>query len=225
MIKSLSPKLTRQRLRIKFSRGRELKYISHLDLMRLWERALRRAVIPMAYSEGFNPRPRLSFGSPLAVGTTSDSELLDISLEQRISPHHLMANVTKQLPNGIAIYEVQEVGLKVPSLQSQTNHAEYTVTVETDRSPEEVKLAVQDFLKREHMQWQHVRDKKTREYNIRALVEDIVILEHHDDDCTLNMRLKISGRSEQVVLALGFKSHPKSIHRTNIIFDSAIGNG
>ena len=225
MIKSLSPKLTRQRLRIKFSRGQELKYISHLDLMRLWERALRRAVIPMAYSEGFNPRPRLSFGSPLAVGTTSDSELLDISLEQRISPHHLMANVTKQLPNGIAIYEVQEVGLKVPSLQSQTGYAEYTVTVETDRSPEEVKLAVQDFLKREHMQWQHVRDKKIREYDIRALVEDIQFLNCQSNECTLRLKLKISARPEQIALALGFTNYPKSIHRTNIIVDTAIGNG
>jgi len=179
----------------------------------------------MAYSEGFNPRPRLSFGSPLAVGITSESELLDIYLEQRISPHHLIANVSNQLPNGIAICEVQEVGLKVPSLQSQTGYAEYTVTVETDMLPEEVKLAVKGFLKCEQMQWQHIRDRKTREYDIRALVEDIKVLEHYSDDCTIGMRLRISGRPEQVALALGFKNHPKSIHRTNIIFDSAIGKG
>ena len=178
----------------------------------------------MAYSEGFNPRPRLSFGSPLAVGITSESELLDIYLEQRISPNHLMDNISRQLPNGIAIFEVQEVGLKVPSLQSQTSHAEYAVAIETNRPTAEVKLAVQDFLMCQHMQWQHIRDRKTREYDIRALVEDIKILEHHDDACTIGMRLRISGRPEQVALALGFKSHPKSIHRTNIIVDPAIGN-
>jgi len=225
LIKSLSPKLTRQRLRIKFSRGQELKYISHLDLMRLWERALRRANIPMAYSEGFNPRPRLSFGSPLAVGVTSNSELMDIFLEQRISPHHLTTNISKQLPNGIDVCEVQEVGLKVPSLQSQTSHAEYRIDIEMNRPTEEVKLAIQDFLKREHMQWQHIRDKKTRKYDIRALVEDISILGYQSNDCILDMRLRISGRPDQVTLALGFTNHPKSIHRTSITLDSVIGNG
>ena len=179
----------------------------------------------MAYSEGFNPRPRLSFGSPLAVGITSEAELLDIYLEQRISPHHLTINVSRQLPSEVAVCEVQEVGLKIPSLQSQMSYAVYTVVVETNRSPEEVKLAVQDFLKREHIQWQHVRDNKTKEYDIRALVEDMSISEHQNDESALNMRLKISGRPEQVALALGFTNHPKSIHRTNIILDSAMGNG
>jgi len=192
--------------------------------MRLWERSLRRASIPIAYSEGFNPRPRLSFSSPLAVGTTSEAELMDIYLEQRISPHHLTTNLSGQLPNGIAISEVQEVGLKVPSLQSQTSHAEYAVTVETDKSQQEVKLAIQDFLNREHMQWQHIRDTKIREYDIRGLVGDIKIVDHQDNKCSFSIRLKISGRPEQVVLALGFTNHPKSIHRTDIIVDTATGS-
>ena len=58
------------RLRIKFSRGEQLKFLSHLDLMRLWERALRRAGINPAYSEGFSPHPRISLAAPLAVGVT-----------------------------------------------------------------------------------------------------------------------------------------------------------
>ena len=64
------------RLRLKFSRGEKLKYLSHLDLMRLWERALRRAGLPAAYSEGFSPHPRISLASPLAVGVTSRAELM-----------------------------------------------------------------------------------------------------------------------------------------------------
>ncbi|MFC1978476.1 TIGR03936 family radical SAM-associated protein [Chloroflexota bacterium] len=224
MIKSLSPKVAIQRLRIKFCRDLELKYISHLDLMRLWERALRRANIPIAYSEGFNPRSRLAFGSPLAVGITSESELMDIFLGQRISPNHLTDNISKQLPSGITICEVQEVGLKVPSLQSQASSAKYTVTVETEKSLKEVGLAVQEFLKCQHMQWHHVRDTKTREYDIRAQVEDIRVLGFHSNECKLVMKLKISARPEQVALALGLTNHPKSIHRTNIILDSATNN-
>ena len=57
-----------QRLRIRFRRGLAVKFVSHLDIMRLWQRALIRAGMPLAYSEGFNPRPRLSLAAPLAVG-------------------------------------------------------------------------------------------------------------------------------------------------------------
>jgi len=219
LTKSLLPKVSRQRLRIKYTRGQEIKYISHLDLMRLWERALRRASIPVAYSEGFNPRPRLSFGLPLAVGITSDAELLDIFLEQRISPYHLTVNISKQLPSGVSVAGVQEIGLKVASLQSQATLAEYTVVVNTDKPREQIQSTVQDFLKRKHVNWQHKRDGKIKEYDIREVVEDIQVSGQHDNDYTLSMRLKISGRPEQVTTALGFTSHPKSIHRTNIIFN------
>ena len=219
MIRSLSQRVPIQRLRVKFGRDCKLKYISHLDLMRLWERALRRAGIPVAYSQGFNPRPRMSFASPLAVGITSESELLDILLEQRISTEHFISSMSKQLPSGIDIREISEVGLKVPSLQSQATLAEYTVMVSTDRSTDEAKSALRDFLKLEHMQWKHIRDNKTRQYDIRALVKDVTLSECGDGRCRLQMTLKIGARPEQVALALGFKNHPNLIHCTSIILD------
>ena len=99
-----------QRLRITFSRSEELKYITHLDLMRLWQRVLRRANIPLVYSQGFSPHPRISLGAPLAIGVTSSSELMDIFLERRLSPHFFIKSVKEQLPGGIDILEVEEVG-------------------------------------------------------------------------------------------------------------------
>jgi len=74
-----------QRLRIKFSRGEEIKYISHLDLMRCWERALKRADVPLMYSEGFSPHPRISLAAPLALGVTSEAELMDITVSRWVS--------------------------------------------------------------------------------------------------------------------------------------------
>jgi radical SAM-linked protein len=76
-----------QRLRVKFSRGDEIKFISNLDLMRLWQRALRRAGMPLAYSEGFNPHPRISLAAPLPLGVTGEAELMDIVLSRPVSPH------------------------------------------------------------------------------------------------------------------------------------------
>jgi len=121
-----------QRLRITFSRAEEVKYISHLDLMRLWERALRRAAIPMAYSQGFSPHPKISLTAPLAIGVTSDGEVMDILLQKRVSPYFFIKVVSEQLPSGIGILGVEQVSLTAPSLQSQVREAEYRVEVEAD---------------------------------------------------------------------------------------------
>ena len=88
-----------QRLRVRFTRGDEIKFISHLDIMRLWERALTRAGIRITYSEGFSPHPRLSLAAPLAVGVTGESELLDIYTADTVSPHWFTDAMNKQLPD------------------------------------------------------------------------------------------------------------------------------
>ncbi|MCL4464985.1 MAG: TIGR03936 family radical SAM-associated protein, partial [Chloroflexi bacterium] len=75
-----------QRLRVSFSRGEAAKYVSHLDLARLWERALRRARLPVAYSAGFTPHARLAFAAPLAVGITASAELVDVYLSELVPP-------------------------------------------------------------------------------------------------------------------------------------------
>ena len=90
-----------QRLRIRFSRGEEIKYISHLDLIRLWQRALNRAGIPLTYSRGFNPHPQISMALALAMGVTSEAELMDIYVDKFISPHAFTTTITPQLPDVI----------------------------------------------------------------------------------------------------------------------------
>jgi radical SAM-linked protein len=212
-----------QRLRVTFSRGEELKYISHLDLMRLWQRALRRADIPLVYSQGFSPHPRLSLAAPLAVGVTSSGELIDIFLERRVSPHFFIKVVREQLPRGIDISEVVEVGLGLPSLQSQVRSAEYRVVVETDKKPNEVENAIASLLSSDKLPWQHNRDKEVRRYDLRTLVDDLWLIEYHSSEFIIGMKLRCdssgTGRPEQVLSALGFTVHPKSIHRTKLILE------
>jgi radical SAM-linked protein len=210
-----------QRLRVKFGRGQELEYISHLDLMRLWERALRRAGMPIAYSQGFNPRPRLSIAAPLPIRVTSEGDLIDIFLERRASISFFTKAVAAQLPPGIEILEVKEIWPNLPSLQSQVRYAEYRVDIESDRELKEVQLAIQSLLGSEHLPWQHVRDKQVRKYDLRALIHDLWIEDWHGTRCNLGMRLRTdsegAGRPEQVTLALGFAQQPQSIHRTKLI--------
>jgi radical SAM-linked protein len=214
-----------QRLRIRFRRGTELKFISHLDLMRLWVRAMRRAQIPVAYSEGFSPHPRISLAAPLSVGVTGESELKDITVIKPVSPHWFMSSVNQQLPSGLEILEVYPVSPTMPSLQSQVRFAEYNIELVTNKTEEEIKTTVHRLLAQETIPWHHERDTGRRDYNLRALIDDIQVKACGGGSCILEMKLKCdeggTGRPEQVVFALGFNEYPKSIQRRRLVLNTA----
>jgi len=212
------------RLRITFARGEKIKYVAHLDLMRLWHRTLRRAEVPIVYSQGFSPRPRLSMAAPLAVGVTSEGELMDLFLTKRMAPFFLIKAVSPQLPQGLEILEAEEVSLDLPSLQSMLHFAEYRAGVGREKSRDEVTKAMDSLLALTHLPWQHVRDTEVRRYDLRALVDDLWLVEEGEEEMVLGMRLhageKGTGRPEQVAAALGFSAAPKYIHRTRLILSS-----
>jgi radical SAM-linked protein len=209
-----------QRLRIRFSRGEEIKFISHLDIMRLWQRALHRAEIPLAYSEGFSPHPRLSLAAPLAVGLTSQAELMDAFCSKWVSPHFFTDAVSQQLPAGIEIVQVYSVAPTLPSLQSQVGYAEYEVKLETEKDQAAVEVALASLLAAEQLPWHHERDTGTRNYDLRALIDDLWLISWRRGSSTIGMRLRCdsggSGRPEQVAAALGF-DHPTATHRTKLL--------
>jgi len=213
-----------QRLRIRLSRGQEIKFISHLDMMRLWERALRRAEIPLAYSEGFSPHPRISLAAPLPVGVTSEAELMDVSVAKWVSPHWFTSAVSQQLPRGIEILGVYQIALGMPSLQSQVRYAEYRAEVETEKGPEAIESAISALLSVERLPWHHQRDTGRRSYDLRALIDDLWLVDWRHPYCTIGMKLRCdsggSGRPEQVASALGFSHYPQSIHRTKLILEA-----
>ena len=213
------------RLRVRFKRGQEVKFISHLDLIRLWQRALHRAGIPLAYSEGFSPHPRISLAAPLPLGVTSEAELMDISLSQLVSPHFFTTALSQQLPPGMEILQVYQIAPNQPSLQSQVRYAEYKVEVKSDKQSEDIKLAIMSLLSAKHLPWQHQRDTGTRSYDLRALISNLWLMDCQHPYCTIGMRLRCdssgAGRPEQVTLALGFTHHPQLIHRTKLILHTS----
>ena len=208
------------RLRIRFGRGEEIKYISHLDIMRLWERALRRAQIPLAYTEGFNPHPRLSLAAPLPLAVTSEAELMDVFTARMVTPHWFTGVITPQLPIGIEIIGVNNIAPNAPSLQSLVRHIEYRVEFETEKEKEDIESAIASLLSAEHLPWYHQRDTGRRSYDLRALIDDLWFIEKSQSCCTIGMKLRCdssgTGRPEQVTSALGFQSRPHSMHRTRL---------
>lgn len=209
-----------QRLRVRFRRGEEVKFITHLDLMRFWERALRRAEVPLAYSEGHTPRPRLSLAAPLAVGVTSSAELMEVFLTRRVALRDFMRSVSAQLTAGIEVLEVVEVGPGLPSLQSEVRWARYRVEGPLDGSHEDVGSAVGRFLAAESMPWEHMREREVRRYDIRALVRDLSAEDAPAGSYALAMTLRCdnaaAGRPEQVAAALGLPE-PSAIHRQELV--------
>ncbi|MFC1968488.1 TIGR03936 family radical SAM-associated protein [Chloroflexota bacterium] len=213
-----------QRLRLRFCRGERVKYITHLDLMRCWERTLRRARMPLAYSEGFSPHPRMSLAVPLPLGVTSEAELMDIFLTRWVSTTLFIRAVGQQLPPGIDMLEAWIMAQGIPSLQSQVRFAEYKVEVESHQSQEEVESSLHALLSTKHLPWQHSRDTGVRHYDLRALIDRLWVIDWRESWCTLGMKLRCdnrgSGRPEQVAAALGFHD-PKAIHRTKLMLAPA----
>ena len=117
------------RLILKFTKGKEVRFVSHLDMLRLFQRAFRRAQLPLAFSQGFNPHPLMSFATALSVGFTSCGEYLDVILMEDISPKKLMDEVNATLPAGVRILKVYDASGSKASLTSVMRSAEYAISV------------------------------------------------------------------------------------------------
>jgi radical SAM-linked protein len=117
---------TKNRARIKWSKGPRYRYMSHLENMAMIERALRRARLPVAYSQGFNPSMKLSFGPPLPLGFTSEAEFVDVTLESNLMPY-MIEGFREALPDGIKIISAAVVFGKTRSLSASLNRVVYTV--------------------------------------------------------------------------------------------------
>jgi len=166
----------KQNIRIRFSEEGDIRFISHHDLMRLFERALRRAALPLAMSEGFNPRPRMSFPAALSVGHTGRNEVADFGLAEWIRPEEFAARLAPELPDGVSVLSVEitgphptrqpkEVSYLVPLLPDhrvteQTIHellAKEQATVTRLRKGQEGRIEIRRFVKALRLEGDSVR--------------------------------------------------------------------
>ncbi|MBD2627595.1 TIGR03960 family B12-binding radical SAM protein [Trichormus variabilis] len=120
-----------QRLRVWFGKQGDMALVSHLDLMRLFDRVMRRAGLPISFSGGFHPNPRISLTSALALGATSSGEIVDFELTQPMDVESFREQLVSQLPTDIPIYNVEEIDLKASAATQTMEAAEYLLTVST----------------------------------------------------------------------------------------------
>ena len=117
------------KLRIRFSKRGKVRWTSHRDVARMWERALRRARLPVAYTAGFSPRPQLSFGLALPTGCESDAEYLDVALTAPVEAAGLAGALDPLLPEGVEVMAADTVAPGVPSLQEAVTSCSWTIEV------------------------------------------------------------------------------------------------
>ncbi len=216
-----------QRFRITYGISGALIYASVLDMGRLWERLLRRAEVPLVYSQGFNPHPRLQFAAPLPVGYSSEYELLDIWLAEPMDAAEVQQLVTAQSPDGLAIAQVAEVRLDAPSPQSQMQRARYRVTLRASVGEVELRAALQRLLSSATLLRERIKKGRMAGYDLRPLIDELAIVGGEGDCFTIDMLLCAgapgSGRPEEVVSALGVEVRDLAIRRTALLWGNSSG--
>lgn len=155
----------RHRALIVFSKGEEARWIGHLDVVRVFERAVRRACLPVSYTEGFNPRPRMSFASALGVGATGARELMSLELSEQVDPKEIGRSLGHALPHGIKIEEVQMLPWGAAK-DFGVRASEFEVTVE-GVGLATLRGAVERLLSRSQVVVERARDGRVRKIDIR----------------------------------------------------------
>lgn len=112
--------------RVYFDKYGEMKFISHLDLLRFFERIFNKAEIPVKYSQGFHPRPKMSFGSPISLGTEAYNEIMDFETDAEISNEEVVKRLNESAVLGFKVHKVEEVPRKSSIMEEFTNML-YTV--------------------------------------------------------------------------------------------------
>ncbi len=224
----MSAKHAVQRLRVGYCVSNPLQYVSVLDMGRLWERLLRRAGLPLAYTQGFHPHPRLQFATPLPVGYWGEDEWLDIYLCEALEEELAFGRLAEQCPQGLRIQRVQTVPLDAPNLQARMREAEYRVLVWSTAPPAALQQAVAAFLDREQAPRTRLRKGRPQQYDLRPLILALAYVgaQAHPEDGwvhTLQMRARCgsqgSGRPEEVLEELGLEMAHYRIYRTRLIWE------
>lgn len=213
------------KLRMKFKKERPVMFISHLDMMRTFERAFRRADLPVAFTQGFNPRPKISFTPALSVGITSSSEYMDVEFYEDVSVDDVNIRLNRVLPEGLRVINIGIPDEKLPL--SMLNGARYVVKV-TLKSWDLQKLekSINTLLRQDEIIVEKVTKSGTRSLNIAPFIYKIDLLSNDDNIANIGMAISIGQQGsvspKLIVLELerilAKKLEVISIHREELFY-------
>jgi radical SAM-linked protein len=213
-----------QRYRITFSKTEAMRFTGHLDLVLTWERTFRRAVLPLSYSEGFNPRPVINLASPLPLGFISSAEIGDFWLSEIIPRDKVLDSLQRSLPPGLIIHDVQEISqLHSSKLPALVERSEYSVSLFDEYPGLEQKI----YRLLQSSQW--IRSRKGKEYDLRPLIHGLKLeTSHGGTHSSLWISLftlpTATGRADEVLLALDIPAYKAIICRVAIVLKPGEAN-
>ncbi|MCI7779198.1 MAG: TIGR03936 family radical SAM-associated protein [Clostridiales bacterium] len=176
-----------------FYKHDEVRFVSHLDMQRLFQRAFRRAGLPLSYSKGFNPHPLLSFATALSVGYTSECEYFDVFLDEKIDADEFRSRVNAVLPEGVAVTKAVDAGEMKTSLTTLMRSADYFARLDFDRevTSDELENALASLLTGEIFV-----EKKTKggmkDVDIRPLLISVNLIDCSEGSAILYIKGKLT---------------------------------
>jgi radical SAM-linked protein len=204
-----------QRIRIAYNKGLELQYTGNLDMHKVWERTFRRAQLPLAYSQGFHPQPKLQQAAPLPLGFTSEAEILDVWLDTDAPLNEITKKIVTTAQPGITVREVKEIVLASEPLPNLVTAAEYRIVCDEPLEPAEIQGRIEALLAQPKIE----RERREKSYDLRPLVQHLAV--ENAAPLTLTMLLTslpgATGRPEEVLNELQIDPYTVDIDRTRLI--------
>ncbi len=205
------------RVRVNFDKTESMRFIGHLDLYRAWERALRRAGVPLAYSQGFKPHPRIQIAAALPLGFTSSNDLLDIWLEEAIPLSQLQSQIQPVLPPGLRLNHLAEVPLQQPALQSLLVASEYEM-IFLEYIPD-LNQRIDELIHSSTIPF----ERKGKIYDLRSSILSLSLLPQNQDGyqylrTVLHTNPSLHARPDELIRVMGILPEKALFHRLRLIF-------
>jgi len=191
--------LFRQRLRLWFCVEGAKRFLSHHDMMRLWERALRRAGLPLRLSQGYNPRPKMSLPEPRSVGIASEAEILEFELADWVNPDAVLERLRSQMPSGIAM---RSLDLVRPTDKAHPTTVVYVARLESP--PSDLADRARRVLDRREAPVVRPRPKGDKHLDARPFIRNVETTDGRDVRMTLATGPNGTVRPNEVLRLMGF---------------------
>ena len=212
--------MIRHRYRIRFTKTEAMRFTGHLDLHRSWERLLRRAGLPISYSTGFHPHPKIQIGAALPLGITGEGELVDIETDAACDPEETARVLNEQAPPGIRIENVSARPEGSPGLEKLVVAGDYSAEPLGGAWPEDLPQRIDRLLKCGDLP----RVRRGKAYNLRPRILSLA-LEGKELRMRLSLTPKATGRPDEVLAELGMEDVPAELRRKRLILRAADGRG
>lgn len=194
------------KVRIRFEKLGHMKFIGHLDLMRYFQKAIRRAKLPIKYSEGFSPHQIMSFASPLGIGMESFSEYMDIELIEKVNSKEAIQILNDNMVEGIQILDFLELSDDAKNSMSIVDSADYRVVFYESLNKKEIEFVIKDLLSSNEIFIEKKSKDKLKEVDIRANIYELKVEDDKDIFMNIGSGSSNSLKPELVIKAIEKKA-------------------